>query len=105
MHEAQRTRFVEFERGEIDLETGEFPMILATDGEASDGDILSIEGAQFTSRAPLQISHVNDPRDTLGTVSGFRRDLQSTPKRLKARGQIELRARGRRPTSGAISRT
>jgi len=89
-----RLRFAEFERGQIDMETGEFPMILATDGEASDGDILSIEGAQFTSRAPLQISHINDPRDTLGTVSGFRRDLQSSPKKLRARGQIEMTGDG-----------
>lgn len=86
----QRVRFVEFERGEIDMETGEFPMILATDGEASDGDILSIEGAQFAERAPLQLSHINDPRATAGSVFGFRRDLQSTPKKLKARGQIEM---------------
>lgn len=91
-----RARFVELdlERGQIDPETGEFPMILATDGEASDGDILSIEGAQFAARAPLQLSHQNDPRSTAGTVSGFRRDLQSTPKKLRARGQIELGGEG-----------
>jgi DNA-binding transcriptional MerR regulator len=94
MADETRVRFAEFERSEIDMETGEFPMILATDGEASDGDILSIEGAQFTARAPLQLSHINDPRDTLGTVSGFRRDLQSSPKRLRARGQIELGGQG-----------
>lgn len=90
----ERIRFVEFERGEINLQTGEFPMILATDGEATDGDILSIEGAEFGSRAPLQLSHINDPRSTAGSVSGFRRDLQSTPKKLKAKGQIELGGEG-----------
>src|SRR5262249_9436753 len=49
---------------------------------------------RFTSRAPLQLSHINDPTATLGSVSGFRRDMTSAPKRLKARGQIELTGDG-----------
>lgn len=64
-----RIRIATVERGEIDPETGEFPMILATEGEASDGDILSIKGARFGESAPLQTSHRNDPTATLGTVS------------------------------------
>ena len=48
-----RTHVATLERAEIDLESGQFPMTLATDGEASDGDILSIEGMQFPASAPL----------------------------------------------------
>jgi hypothetical protein len=82
----QRVRFVELERGQIDLKTGEFPMVLATDGEASDGDILSIEGAEFASRAPLQLSHVNT-RGQLHLPASA--EIQSA-KRLRATGTIEL---------------
>lgn len=85
-----RIRFATFDRAAIDMETGEFPMVLATDGEATDGDILSIEGAVLPERAPLLISHQNDPRATAGTVSRFRRDLTGSPKKLRARGAIEL---------------
>jgi len=89
-----RIRIATVERGEIDPETGEFPMILATEGEASDGDILSIKGARFGESAPLQTSHRNDPTATLGTVSRFKRDLQSDPKKLRAVGTIEMSGEG-----------
>jgi len=89
-----RVRFADIERAEINMQTGEFPMVLASDGEASDGDILSIEGAVFGERAPLQVSHINDPRATAGSVTGFRRDLTSSPKKLRAKGRIELGGEG-----------
>lgn len=90
-----RQLIASIERAEnVDLQTGEFPMILATDGEATDGDILSIEGAQFAKQAPLQMSHINDPTATLGTIRNFRRELASSPKKLKARGQIEVEGEG-----------
>ena len=82
------------ERAQIDLETGDFPMVLATDGEAIDGDILSIEGMQFPERAPLQNAHMNEAKSTLGSITGFRRDLKASPKKLRARGQIELQGDG-----------
>lgn len=89
-----RTLLATLERAEIDPNTGEFPMILATDGEASDGDILSIEGMQFPERAPLQNAHINEARSTLGSITRFRRDLKSTPKKLRAMGQIEMAGEG-----------
>ncbi len=93
----ERQRIARLERadaGTLDPATGVFPLILATSGEASDGDLLSIEGAQFREKVPLQISHINDPLSTAGSISGFRRDLRSTPKRLLAWGQIELDGEG-----------
>lgn len=89
-----RTLSARIDEPAIDPATGEFPMTLATDGEASDGDILSIEGASWPDRAPLQNAHVNDAKATLGSIYGFARDLRTTPKRLRAFGQIELGGEG-----------
>ena len=48
----------------IDLETGEFPLVLATQGESADGHILNIAGASAPGRIPLQVDHSNS---ALGT--------------------------------------
>lgn len=88
--EGPQERVFRLEAGEIDMERGTFPMVLATDAEASDGDILHIAGAIAPDRVPLQNSHWNDTRETLGSVTGFRKDLKDTPKKLRAVGQIEL---------------
>lgn len=55
----------------INLETGEFPLVAASDGEASDGHILSIKGAQLPKSAPLCTAHSLDPTLLLGSVFGF----------------------------------
>jgi len=53
----------------IDLDTGTFSMTLATEGEASDGDILSIKGGQIPERMPMLTSHWNDPSAQLGSIT------------------------------------
>lgn len=71
--------------------TGIVQGILATDGEASDGHILAIEGGEFRSGSPLLFGH--DDRDgNLGSWSDF------TPKGgvLRGRAQIELGGSGAR---------
>lgn len=78
----------------IDLESGEFAMTLATEGEASDGDILSIRGGETPPRVPLLNSHFNHPNEVLGTVDRFKKHLDEQPKRLRARGTIELDGEG-----------
>ena len=85
-------RLGKFERGFA--ETGIFEMTLATDGEASDGHILAIEGAAAFESIPLLVSHANDPMALLGRVSHARQELKSSPKRLRATGQIELEGDG-----------
>lgn len=82
----QFSRIAEIERGKIDLTTGRFPMVLATDGEASDGHILSIDGGQVPARMPLLISHEADPRSTAGSV------IEPARARgvLRAVGEIEM---------------
>lgn len=75
-------------------EDGRFAMTLATEGEASDGDILSIQGAQVPERMPLLLSHWNDPTATAGSVVEPSKELKSDPARLRAVGQIELDGEG-----------
>jgi hypothetical protein len=83
-------RITTFERGAIDLKTGEFPMTLASEGEASDGDILSIRGGIIPNRMPLLQSHINDPSKALGSVLNPRKVLREAVPVLKATGKIEL---------------
>ena len=65
-------------------------MTLATEGEASDGDILSMEGGQIPERMPLLLSHYNDPTAIAGSVTNPSKELKHSPPRLRATGQIEL---------------
>jgi len=80
-------RILEIEgRGKEDGSRFEFPMTLATDGEASDGHILSIEGAKIPDRMPLLVSHMNEPTLQLGSVVGAEKE----DRRIRATGVIEL---------------
>jgi hypothetical protein len=74
----------------IDATTGEFQMTLASEGEASDGDILSIAGGEIPDRMPLLTSHWNDPTVQLGSIVDPRKALKEKPPRLRATGKIEL---------------
>lgn len=74
----------------VDVDNGTFGMTLATEGEASDGHILSVDGAQMVERMPMLISHWNEPTKAAGSIFRMRRHLQDTPKRLTAVGMMEL---------------
>lgn len=74
----------------VDRDSGSFGMTLATEGEASDGHILSVEGAVIPERIPMQLSHWNEPEKTVGSVTRMRRHLNEEPKRLSALGIMEL---------------
>jgi hypothetical protein len=71
-------------------ESGVFRMTLATEGEASDGHILSIKGGQIPEQLPLLTSHWNDPSAQLGSITEPRKALKDSPPRLRAMGQIEM---------------
>ena len=73
---------------------GQFEMILATEGEASDGHILNIEGGDIPQRMPLLDSHQSTLDATLGSVVSPRKDLNSTPRSIRATGQIEMDGTG-----------
>ncbi len=87
-------RTFEIERGSIDMETGEFPLVLATQGEASDGNILNIRGANIPERMPLQLNHANSPTETLGSILSTRQAQKNGLPVLRATGQIELTGEG-----------
>lgn len=80
-------RSITLERGALDLSTGRFPATLATDGEASDGHILSIEGAEIGDRIPLQFSHRSE---LMAPVLGSIIEPKKTRSALKVTGVINL---------------
>lgn len=82
-------RILTLERGAASPEGYRFPMVLATEGEASDGHILELRGGTIPDPIPLQLSHVNDPTYTLGSVTTPRKELRSKPPRLRAQGLVE----------------
>jgi hypothetical protein len=87
-------RTFEIERGGIDLESGSFPMILASEGEASDGHVLNIRGASIPEKMPLQLSHANSPLDTLGSITHASTGTKAGVRVLRAIGKIEMGGEG-----------
>jgi hypothetical protein len=82
----------------INLETGEFPLTLATQGESADGHILHIAGARFAERLPLQIDHANSALGTLGSIYSIRATLRGKLPVLRGVGRIELAGEGDQAT-------
>lgn len=75
------------ERAGFNRETGEFSMTLATDGEASDGHILNIDGAVTQERMPLLFNHYSSELiPALGSVIEPRKEGG----KLRATGRINL---------------
>ena len=68
----------------IDLATGVFPMTLATEGESSDGHILSIKGGQIPERMPMLSAHWNEPTTQLGSINQPEKRLKDSPPRLRS---------------------
>jgi hypothetical protein len=73
---------------------GHFAMTLATEGEASDGDILSIRGGVIPDQMPLLISHANHPTEVAGSITQMQKYLKESPARLRAVGKIDLGGSG-----------
>lgn len=78
----------------FDAETGLFQATLATEGEASDGHILSIKGGRIPARMPLLPAHWNDPTVVLGSLTNPQKELDHAPPRLRVTGQIEMDGKG-----------
>lgn len=85
---------VRFSRIETPGQDGSFRMILASEGEASDGHILDIEGGEVPERMPLLLAHQNDPTAQAGSVVDLRKDLKASPRLMRARGLIEMGGEG-----------
>jgi hypothetical protein len=71
------------ERAAVDAATGEFNAILATEGEASDGHILSMRGLDMPDEIPMLFVH-DGQRMPLGTLDSFKKRAGA----LHARGRI-----------------
>jgi hypothetical protein len=69
-------------------------MTLATEGEATDGDILSIKGGHVPEKMPMLTSHWNDPSAQLGSITDPVKMLKDNPPRLMALGHIEMSGEG-----------
>lgn len=87
-------RALTLERGRIDLETGEFPLIAVTNGEASDGHILHLPGMEVADRTPMFVNHFADPTMRMGglhspKVSG--KVTQLGKARLHMTGVIDMK--------------
>lgn len=79
---------------QIDTGTGQFDMVMATEGEASDGHIISIRGVETESEMPLQLDHGRGTISNLGIVSQMRVDELDGVPVLRGRGQIRLTGDG-----------
>jgi len=72
-----------------------FEMTLATEGEASDGHILSIRGGEIPARFPLLAVHDSwSLASSLGSVVDGEKDLRLEPPALRASGEINLDGEG-----------
>lgn len=90
----QLERTIQIERGAIDLETGKFNMILASEAEASDGHVLNIRGASVPAKMPLQLSHAKSPLETLGSITQASPGTKAGVRVLRAIGEIEMGGEG-----------
>ncbi len=79
MNEGHR-RTLQLQRGVIDLETGEFPLILASNGEASDGHIIDVAHMEVAERIPMFSNHNADPMQRMGGLINPRVSGKTTQK-------------------------
>ena len=82
--------------GIVNMETGEFPMTLATEGEASDGHILGIRGADLPESVPMLFAHKDSEVmiPSLGTVHSMRKEQRGDIFAMPAIGHFNLKGDG-----------
>ena len=78
----------------IDTTTGEFDMVMATQGEASDGHLLEVAGGSFPDHFPLQLDHIRSTEANLGNVTQIRQDKIEGLPVWRGVGQIRLTGEG-----------
>ena len=93
----------------IDTESGEFDMVMASEGEAADGHIISMRGLETPALLPLQLDHGRSVISNLGNVSQIRKDKIEGLPVTRGVGRIRLTGEGeqleaRRDLVDAISR-
>ena len=86
-------RSIQLTRGVIDMETGEFPATLATNGPASDPHILDIRTLRVPEHIPMFPNHDADPIRQLGSMHSPHKVGQSSKlggASLKMIGRMDL---------------
>lgn len=78
----------------IDTDTGEFDMVMATEGEASDGHIIRIAGLEYGDEIPLQLDHSRSVLSTVGVVRNLRKGKVDGVPALRGTGVIRLTGDG-----------
>jgi len=89
----QNRRDFHLRRGHIDMETGEFEATVATNGEAADGHILNVQGAEVPESVPLFVNHQADPTTRMGSLSSPRKEGKANrlgSQRLRMTARIDL---------------
>jgi len=84
-------RAAQIERADANPETGEFNAILATEGEASDGHILSIRGLKVPASMPMLAEHWDLP---IGSILQPRKAKVDGIPVLRVRPQLEMGGEG-----------
>ena len=87
----QFTRAVDVEAGSKE---GEFRITSATEGEASDGHILDIDGGEIPQEMRLLAGHENNARTALGLVVAPFKDLTASPRTLENTARILMTGDG-----------
>ena len=87
-------RAIQLERGQIDLESGEFPLLLMTNGEASDGHIVDIRSLEAPETLPMLVNHDANPVTRMGGMHSPRieapRKARLGGDRLRYTGRIDM---------------
>lgn len=78
----------------IDTESGEFEMVMASEGEASDGHRLNVRGISHDETIPLQIDHGPTAEANVGTVSNIRTGTREGVRVLLGVGRIRMTGEG-----------
>ena len=78
----------------IDTDSGEFDMVMATEGEAADGHIISIAGLEFPEAFPLHIDHARSTVGNVGNVTNIRRDVRDGLPIYRGVGRVRLTGDG-----------
>ena len=85
------SRTAELQRGDIDMSTGQFPLTLATDGEASDGHIIRVEGVETPEALPMLFGHQSTVQvPSLGRITDFGVEQRGGFSHLRGIGNLNL---------------
>ena len=88
-------RLIEIDRASVNKEEGTFNSTLATNGEASDGHIISIKGLRMPAKMPLLFGHRSEAMvPVLGSVVKPVKSTEGGLERVRVEGRFNLNGEG-----------